>query len=534
MRDNYKYSQAAQSIAGHINNDLTEFSENYDPFAPPVGMDMGGHDTYLMGPKAVMLDTFVVDLLHVDTSAQTFRLKLLLNMDWEDDGTIQPEVKAKRNLGRTAINMGSSNMSLTSGTSSGMDAYVRAASSDGASSSHQSGDTYRTGKYVLKREFREDPLATTWNPEVVLVNAISDEDPIEAGSKFHSVQMLSGRPVISRSVLYQPECRCKFTFSNFPFDETDLVVKFSSNKWDSEKVAFLWSSRLNSMGRDANGRRISTFAPRPQQPGGQHLRRESSFVRRTVDKHAIGGVGLSEFEIVKVRVETSEKDVNSMQRYDNAEGAFSQAHLIMRVRRDPYSYLLRVASVAELLMFLEALSFLTDNDGLADRFSISGTIFLAMVSLYGPMADALPKVSVVTRVDKWHLYNFVLLFVSNIENLVAFSLRNIVNKTAMEYTESLLGIVYLVFVTKNLLWFIQPLRDRDEYTEVVAWFEDARDSYKEKLLWAVDRVLPWRRGRERPPEGRKRTTSQKNWGTAGNAVRAATRIRRLSLKNKAK
>mmetsp|Transcript_47093 Transcript_47093/g.100133 ORF Transcript_47093/g.100133 Transcript_47093/m.100133 type:complete len:189 (+) Transcript_47093:62-628(+) len=168
-------------------------------------------------------------------------------MDWEDDGTIQPEVKAKRNLGRTAINMGSSNMSLTSGTSSGMDAYVRAASSDGASSSHQSGDTYRTGKYVLKREFREDPLATTWNPEIVLVNAIADEDPIDAGSKLHCVQMLSGRPVISRSILYQPECRCEFTFSNFPFDETDLVVKFSSNKWTSEQVNFLWSNRLSSL-----------------------------------------------------------------------------------------------------------------------------------------------------------------------------------------------------------------------------------------------------------------------------------------------
>ena len=71
------------------------------------------------------------------------------------------------------------------------------------------------------------------------------------------------------------------------------------------------------------------------------------------------------------------------------------------MRRDPYSYLLRVASVAELLMFLEVLSFLTETGDLSARFSISGTIFLAMVSLYGPMADALPKVSVVTRVDKW-------------------------------------------------------------------------------------------------------------------------------------
>ena len=120
----------------------------------------------------------------------------------------------------------------------------------------------------------------------------------------------------------------------------------------------------------------------------------------TVGFMFIGGVGLSEFEIVKVRVESDEKDVNSMQRYDNAEGAFSEAHLIITVRRDPYSYLLRVASVGELLMILEVLSFFGSPD-LSDRFSISGTIFLALVSLYGPMADALPKVSVVTRVDKW-------------------------------------------------------------------------------------------------------------------------------------
>ena len=100
----------------------------------------------------------------------------------------------------------------------------------------QDGSAYKTGKYVLKQEFRDDPLSTTWNPEVVLVNAIADESPMEAGSKFHSVQILSGRPIVSRSVLYQPECCCAFSFANFPFDETDLVVKFSSNKWNSEQV----------------------------------------------------------------------------------------------------------------------------------------------------------------------------------------------------------------------------------------------------------------------------------------------------------
>eukprot|EP00584_Thalassiosira_punctigera_P006481 CAMPEP_0172536304 /NCGR_PEP_ID=MMETSP1067-20121228/8094_1 /TAXON_ID=265564 ORGANISM="Thalassiosira punctigera, Strain Tpunct2005C2" /NCGR_SAMPLE_ID=MMETSP1067 /ASSEMBLY_ACC=CAM_ASM_000444 /LENGTH=110 /DNA_ID=CAMNT_0013321351 /DNA_START=219 /DNA_END=547 /DNA_ORIENTATION=- len=101
------------TVQAHTSTDANLFSENVDAYAPPVGLDMGGHDTYLMGPKVVILDSFVIDLLHVDTSAQTFRLKLLLNMDWEDDGTIEPEVKAKRNLGRGAgsnskLNVGSS------------------------------------------------------------------------------------------------------------------------------------------------------------------------------------------------------------------------------------------------------------------------------------------------------------------------------------------------------------------------------------------------------------------------------------------
>ena len=198
---------------------------------------MAGHDTTIMGPKVVVMDSFIVDLLSVDTSAQTFKLKLLLNMDWEDDGTLEPETKAKRNLGRTRDD-GSANSRSVEGSRRAM--------------GFDSSDHYKTGKYVLKKELREDPLASTWNPEVALVNAIADGDPIVAGSRFHNVQMLSGRPVVSRSVLYQPECRCKFTFDNFPFDETDLVVKFSSNKWSSEQVDFLWSHRLKSMGGRAS------------------------------------------------------------------------------------------------------------------------------------------------------------------------------------------------------------------------------------------------------------------------------------------
>ena len=97
------------------NNDCEEvvFATNYDATIPPVELDMSGHDITLLGPKLVVLDSFVVDLLNVDTSAQTFQLKLILNMDWEDDGIIEPEYKAKRNLGRTVSQKAAVTVSYT-------------------------------------------------------------------------------------------------------------------------------------------------------------------------------------------------------------------------------------------------------------------------------------------------------------------------------------------------------------------------------------------------------------------------------------
>ncbi len=96
--------------------------------------------------------------------------------------------------------------------------------------------------------------------------------------------MLSGRPVVTRSVLYQPECRCEFNFSNYPFDETDMVVKFSSNKWNSEQVQFMWTHRLGAR----ENRRVSNFS---NGGGSRKNRRESSFLKRSVDEAAVGGGG---------------------------------------------------------------------------------------------------------------------------------------------------------------------------------------------------------------------------------------------------
>lgn len=211
--------------------------------------------------------------------------------DWDDDGTIEPERKLKRNLLKKSD-------SIESHPSNEAQHYYKTGKFHDTIihlllllllcfllTNNNTKIVYE-GKYVPREEFIDDPESTTWNPEVVLVNAIADGDPIEAGSKMHCVQMIQGRPVISRKVLYQPECRCEFTYANFPFDETDLVIKFSSNKWSAEQLTFAWSERL--MNADMRSSMKKT---------------ESMFLKQGVDAGAIGGLGQSEFEIVSVRVE---------------------------------------------------------------------------------------------------------------------------------------------------------------------------------------------------------------------------------------
>ena len=81
-----------------------------------------------------------------------------------------------------------------------------------------------------------------------------------------------------------------------------------------------------------------------------------------------------------------------------------------------------------------------------------------------------------------HLQNFVLLFASNVENLMAYILSNIMNQRLLHWIEVLLGVIYLVFVVNNLLWYVNSLKEREEYELLLEWGED--------------KLLPWWRNEE--------------------------------------
>ena len=72
-----------------------------------------------------------------------------------------------------------------------------------------------------------------------------------------------------------------------------------------------------------------------------------------------------------------------------------------------------------------------------------------------------------------HLINFVLLFASNVENFIFYMLHDWVNASVLYFSEIALAILYLYFVIKTFLWFIEPLSKREEWEILLDTIEDS-------------------------------------------------------------
>lgn len=83
---------------------------------------------------------------------------------------------------------------------------------------------------------------------------------------------------------------------------------------------------------------------------------------------------------------------------------------------------------------------------------------------------------------KRNLYNFSLLFASNVENLVAFMVQGYISEGLLHFIEVCLGIVYLAAVLYNLYWFLTPLADREEFDAMSIWIEKRVDHVVDMAL----------------------------------------------------
>lgn len=88
---------------------------------------------------------------------------------------------------------------------------------------------------------------------------------------------------------------------------------------------------------------------------------------------------------------------------------------------------------------------------------------------------------------KRNLVNFALLFVSNVENLLAYMVQGYIGDSFLHFIEVILGILYLAAVLYNLFWFLTPLSDREEYDAL-------RKGTEERLRSVIDfTTKPFRR-----------------------------------------
>ena len=95
------------------------------------------------------------------------------------------------------------------------------------------------------------------------------------------------------------------------------------------------------------------------------------------------------------------------------------------------------------------------------------------------------------------LNNFFLLFASNVENLVMCLVRKYIDmdNTTVDtqfynLIETILAGLYLYYVLKNLFWFVQPLKDREDYALLLGWFEE-RMTFGFRLAAIWEKFLSW-------------------------------------------
>lgn len=86
-----------------------------------------------------------------------------------------------------------------------------------------------------------------------------------------------------------------------------------------------------------------------------------------------------------------------------------------------------------------------------------------------------------------NLYNFSLLFASNVENLLAFMLQGLINERMLYLIEVFLGMVYLFAVLSNLYWFLTPLADREEFDAMTKWIDVRVD----RAVYTVIKPFSW-------------------------------------------
>ena len=88
-------------------------------------------------------------------------------------------------------------------------------------------------------------------------------------------------------------------------------------------------------------------------------------------------------------------------RYDDCAASYPELTVTLKLMRKPWYYIMRLVFTLMTVTLMEVVSFMLEPSALNDRFGVTGNTILATVGFHYMAAESLPKVSYLTRIDRY-------------------------------------------------------------------------------------------------------------------------------------
>ena len=88
-------------------------------------------------------------------------------------------------------------------------------------------------------------------------------------------------------------------------------------------------------------------------------------------------------------------------RYDDCAASYPELTVTLKLMRKPWYYIMRLVFTLMAVTLMEVVSFMLEPSALNDRFGVTGNTILATVGFHYMAAESLPKVSYLTRIDRY-------------------------------------------------------------------------------------------------------------------------------------
>lgn len=284
-----------------------------------------------------------------------------------------------------------------------------------------------------------------WDPRIYFPNAVEMKSSLN--KRIVSTDKLKGTVMIQWSYRVKGRFKCPFDITSFPFDDQVLRIHVSS----------YWSNRIIRFRQELSiGNNISSALANFADGGQWELQ---TYI-------------LS--DVVQADYRCQSKEIR--------EPLF-QFHV--HARRKYNYYLWNIAAMVNMISFLAFTSFAIDRSDIGKRLSVSLTLLLTVVAFKNFVSSILPKVSYLTLMDKYVLFNVAFIFLVAIQNAIVGRVAE-TNQAKYDLVFVFLSVVvYVLFQTTFIIVSILAVKkSRRRFTErFIGEFSIV------KTLWRASEIL---------------------------------------------